>query len=67
MSILSLVFLVLFVAVFAYTYFSAIIPKQSKADSIEEYGVFVGRRFYDYFLVTYDIIFIDIMIQIIVF
>jgi geranylgeranylglycerol-phosphate geranylgeranyltransferase len=66
MSILSPVFLVLFVALFAYTYFSAIISKQSKAENIEEYGVFVGRKFYDYFLITYDIIFIDIIIQIIV-
>ena len=65
-SSLSPIFIVLFVALFSYTFFSAIIHKRSKAEKIEEYGVFVGRRFYDYFLLTYDLVFIDILIQIII-
>lgn len=65
-SILSPVFFVLFAILFVYIFFSTIIHMRQKSDSIEKYGVFVGRRFYDYFLITYDILFIDIMIQILV-
>jgi len=65
-STLSSIFFVFFVALFVYTFFSTIIHKQSQAANIEEYGVFVGRKFYDYFLLTYDIAFIDIMIQVLV-
>ena len=66
LSILSLIFFILFSIVFAYTFFSAITHIRSKTENIEEYGTFVGRRFYDYFLITYDIIFMDIIIQILV-
>ena len=66
LSILSLIFFILFSLVLTYTFFSAIIHIGSKPENIEEYGAFVGRRFYDYFLITYDIVFIDIIIQILV-
>jgi len=66
LSILSLIFFILFSLVVTYTFFSAILHIPSKTENIEEYGACVGRRFYDYFLLTYDIVFIDILIQILV-
>lgn len=65
--ILSPIFLCIFLMFFVYTLFYPLKLLKSNKEEIEEQGIIVGRKLYDYFLFTYDIIFIDLMIQIYIF
>ena len=63
-SILSPIFLCLFLLLFVYTLFYSIKLLKSKKRVIKEQGQIVGRKIYDYFLFFFNLIFIDLMIQI---
>lgn len=63
-SILSLIFLILFLLLFVYTLFYPIKLLKSKKREFKEQGIIVGRKLYDYFLFSFNLIFIDLMIQI---
>ena len=64
-TILTLVFLIPFLLIWLYTFYQSY--KLLKADEIEmkKLGAMVGRKGYNYFLISFDLIFIDILIQII--
>ena len=66
-SILSPIFLCIFLLLFVYTLFYPLRLLRSKEGEIEKQGFIVGRKLYDYFLFTYNIIFIDLIIQIFIF
>ncbi len=66
-SILSPVFLCFFLLLFVYTLIFAIRFFKSDKVDFEKEGVFVGRKLYDYFLFSYNIIFLDLLIQILLF
>ena len=63
-SILSPIFLCPFLLLFFYTLFYPIKLLKSKKKEIKEQGKIVGRKIYDYFLFSFNLIFIDLMIQI---
>jgi len=62
-SILSPIFLCIFLLFFLYTIFYPLKLLKSKKEKIEKQGFIVGRKLYDYFLFTFDILFIDLIIQ----
>ena len=62
-SALSLLFLVFFLFIFIYTLFYPIKLVKSKKGEIEDLGLLVGRKLYDYFLFSFGIIFLDLLIQ----
>jgi len=64
-STLSPIFLILFLLLFVYTLFYPLKLLRYKKKKLKEQGVVVGRKLYDYFLFSYNLIFIDLMIQII--
>jgi geranylgeranylglycerol-phosphate geranylgeranyltransferase len=66
-SILSPIFLCIFLFLFLYTLIYPIKLLKSNKQDIEKQGLVVGRRLYDYFLFTYDILFIGLVIQILIF
>lgn len=66
-SILSPIFLCIFLLLFSYTIFYPLRLLKSNNQEIEKQGTTVGRKLYDYFLLTYDILFIDLIIQIFIF
>ena len=63
-SILSPIFLCLFLLLFVYTLFYPIKLLKSKRRVIKVQGKIVGRKIYDYFLFSFNLIFIDLVIQI---
>jgi len=63
-SILSPIFLCLFLLLFAYTLFYPIKLLKSNKAVIKQQGKIVGRKIYDYFLFSFNLIFIDLMVQI---
>ncbi len=63
-SILSPIFLCLFLLLFVYTLFYPIKLLKSKKKEMKEQGQIVGRKIYDYFLFSFNLIFIDLIIQI---
>ncbi len=63
-SILSLIFLILFILLFAYTLFYPLKLLKCNKGELKEQGIVVGRKLYDYFLFSYNLIFIDLIIQI---
>ncbi|MGF3553977.1 MAG: UbiA family prenyltransferase [Thermoplasmatota archaeon] len=66
-TLLSPIFLCLFLLLFIYTIFYPIKLLKTNNKEIEKIGSIVGRKLYDYFLFTYDIIFLDLIIQILIF
>ena len=66
-SILSPIFLCVFLCLFLYTLIYPFRLLKSRKQEIEKQGFIVGRKLFDYFLFTYDILFIDLIIQIIIF
>jgi 4-hydroxybenzoate polyprenyltransferase len=66
-SILSPIFLVLFLILFIYTLFYPIKLIRFNKKEIEKKGILVGRKLYDYFLFSFNLIFIDLVIQILLF
>ena len=65
-SILSPIFLIIFLFLFVYTLFYPFKLLKSIKGGIKEQVIIVGRKFYDYFLFTYVIIFFDIIIQVLI-
>ena len=63
-SILSPFFLCLFLVLFVYTLYYPLQLLKSNKRKTEEKGLFIGRKLYNYFLFTFAIIFIDLVIQI---
>lgn len=66
-SILSSIFLALFLLLFVYTLSYSLKLLKFNNGEIEQKGIFVGRKFYDYFLFSFNLIFIDLIIQILFF
>lgn len=65
-SILSPIFLFLFLILFVYSLYYPLKLFKSNKIKMEEKGILVGRKLYDYFLFAFDIIFIDLIIQILI-
>jgi len=66
-SILSPFFLCIFLLLFIYTLFYPLGLLKSNKKEIEKQGLIVGRKLYDYFLFTFDILFIGLIIHIFIF
>ena len=66
-SILSPFFLCIFLLLFIYTLFYPLGLLKSNKKEVEKQGLIVGRKLYDYFLFTYDILFIGLIIHIFIF
>jgi len=66
-SILSPIFLVLFLLLFVYTLSFPLKILKFRKEEVEEQGIFVGRKLYDYFLFSFNLIFIDLLIQLLLF
>ncbi len=64
---LSIIFLCIFLLLFVYTLIYSLKLLKSGKKEIEKQGFIVGRKVYDYFLFTFDILFIDLIIQIFIF
>lgn len=66
-TILSPVFLFSFIGIWLYTlYFYHKLLKADKG-KMKNLGAIVGRKGFDYFLIAYDLIFLDILIQVLIF
>jgi geranylgeranylglycerol-phosphate geranylgeranyltransferase len=64
-SILSFIFLILFIILWLYIMFYSYRLLKVDDKNFKKIGVIVGRKGFDYFLFSYNLIFIDILIQII--
>jgi geranylgeranylglycerol-phosphate geranylgeranyltransferase len=65
-TILSYIFLIPFLIIWIYTlYFSFSLLKKGD-NEIEKYGMIVGRKGFNFLLLSFDLIFVDIMIQLII-
>jgi 4-hydroxybenzoate polyprenyltransferase len=67
MTILSFVFLIFFIILWLYIMFYYYKLLKSDKDDIKKIGAIVGRKGFDYFLFSYNLIFLDVLIQIIIF
>jgi 4-hydroxybenzoate polyprenyltransferase len=64
-SILSLIFLILFILLFVYSFSFPFKLVKTKKEDLRSQGVVTGRKVYNFFLFTFNLIFIDLIIQII--
>ena len=64
-TILSFVFLIPFLFVWAYIMINSYNLVKSKGEDMNKIGAHVGRRGYDFFLISYNLIFVDIVLQLI--
>ena len=62
-SILTPIFLVLFLVVWLYTMYQSYKLLKAETKDMKKLGALVGRRGFNYFLIIYDIIFLDVFIQ----
>jgi geranylgeranylglycerol-phosphate geranylgeranyltransferase len=62
-SVLSFVFLILFTLVWLYAMYNSLLLLCADENQMQEIGKRVGRNTFRYFWLTFDIIFIDIFIQ----
>jgi 4-hydroxybenzoate polyprenyltransferase len=62
---LSFIFLLPFIFLWFWIVYKSYILVRSPADKLKQMGKIVGRNGYDYFLMTYNLIFIDLFIQLI--
>ncbi|MCJ7571673.1 MAG: UbiA family prenyltransferase [Candidatus Thermoplasmatota archaeon] len=65
-TILSFVFLVLFIILWLYIMFYSYKLLKSDKKDIKKIGAIVGRKGFDYFLFSYNLIFLDVLIQVII-
>jgi len=65
-TILSFVFLVLFIILWLYIMFYSYKLLKSDKKDIKKISAIVGRKGFDYFLFSYNLIFLDVLIQIII-
>lgn len=66
-TFLSPVFLCFFLLVFSYSLYYCWQLYKSEKDLLNKNGMFVGRKLYNYVLFSFDILFLDILLQIIYF
>jgi len=66
-TILSYVFLIPFLLIWSYTLIYSFNLLKIKEDEMEKFGEIIGRKGFNYFLISFDLIFIDILIQLIIF
>ena len=66
-TILTLIFLVPFLCIWMYTMFYSFKLLKSKENEIKEISSIVGRKGFNYLLFSYDLIFVDIFVQLILF
>jgi geranylgeranylglycerol-phosphate geranylgeranyltransferase len=66
-TILSFVFLVFFIILWLYIMLYSYKLLKSDETNIKKIGAIVGRKGFDYFLFSYNLIFLDVLIQIIIF
>lgn len=66
-TILSFVFLIPFLLIWIYTLYYSYKLLKYKEDEMEKFGEIVGRKGFNFFLISFDLIFIDILIQLIIF
>ena len=62
---LGFIFLVPFVCIWIYTLFYSFKLLKANANEINELSAVVGRKGFNYFIFTYDFIFIDILVQLV--
>ena len=64
-SILSPIFLILFIILTIYTLRYPLKLIKTKKEELKEKSVVSGRKLYDYFLFTYNLIFLDLVLQLV--
>jgi geranylgeranylglycerol-phosphate geranylgeranyltransferase len=64
-TLLSLIFLIPFFIIWIYTLYFSFNLLNKKENEMEEYGLIVGRKGFNFFLISFDLIFLDILIQLI--
>jgi geranylgeranylglycerol-phosphate geranylgeranyltransferase len=65
-TILSLLFLIPFIIIWIYTLYYSFNLLNKEDKEMEKYGMIVGRKGFNFLLISFDLIFIDILIQIII-
>ncbi len=65
-TIISIIFLIPFLITWLYTLYFSFNLLNKKENEMEKYGVIVGRKGFNYFLISFDLIFIDILIQLLI-
>ena len=66
-TILSLVFLVPFLCIWLYIMYYSYRLLKSKKENMKENGAIVGRKGFDYFLLSFTLIFVDVFVQLLYF
>ncbi|KYK19927.1 hypothetical protein AYK24_04790 [Thermoplasmatales archaeon SG8-52-4] len=64
-TFLTLVFLIPFLLLWLYTFYQSYKLLKADEKDMKKLGAMVGRKGFNYFLITFDLIFIDILIQIV--
>ena len=64
-TILSFVFLIPFLLIWLYILYLSYQLLKSEKKEMKKIGTLVGRKGFDYFLLSYDLIFLDVLIQLI--
>ncbi len=64
---LTPIFLIPFLAIWVYTLYHSYNLVNADEKEMKEVGMIVGRKGFNYFLIAYDLIFIDVLIQILIF
>jgi 4-hydroxybenzoate polyprenyltransferase len=64
-TILTLVFLIPFLLIWLYTFYQSYKLLKAKVSDMKKLGAVVGRKGFNYFLIIFNLIFLDILIQII--
>ena len=65
-TILSEIFLIPFIILWIYTLYYSFNLLKTKEIEMEEYGAIIGRKGFNYFILSFDLIFMDIFIQILI-
>jgi geranylgeranylglycerol-phosphate geranylgeranyltransferase len=67
LGVFSLFFLILFICIWLYTLFYSYKLLKSERNMMKELGLLVGRKGFNYLLIVYDIMFLDIIYRLILF
>lgn len=65
LGVLSLLFLGLFLIIWLYTLFYSFRLLKADTTNVKEWGLLVGRKGFNYFLIAYDLMFLDILYRVI--
>jgi 4-hydroxybenzoate polyprenyltransferase len=65
-TVLSLLFLVLFICIWIYIMYNSYKLLLLKKEDMEKIGVIVGRRGFDFFLFSFNFMFLDLSVQLII-